>query len=306
MADQANNEKPGIAFEKLVAAIQAKIDPASSVMHNEILVDRHGHERQFDVVMRGSFAGQAMLGVIECKDLKRKVGTPDVDAFVTKASDVNANVKIVMSRSGFSKPALEKCAHYGIKALSLIQNDPINKNFFIGTRCTADVKSWGKKLYIRPHFVNPTDEMVETTAENFKINNKRVIDGFANYTLDRSSELPELGWIEVVTEFSVPQVVELKPGVERLCKAISVIAERTIEQLEYRAVVTGEGFFNWNAREATFAPGSTFIIEPFPMDFSLWKPRSDQTWPKSGFIEMHLEISCEFDRVSDALDLDAL
>ena len=82
-------ENPGIAFEKVVAGIQAQIDPTSSVTHNETLTDRLGHSRQFDVVIRGSFAGQQMLGVIECKDLKRRVGNPEVDAFITKANEIN-------------------------------------------------------------------------------------------------------------------------------------------------------------------------------------------------------------------------
>ena len=50
-------------FEKAVAAIQAQIDPTSSVSHNERIVDRMGHARQFDIVIKGSFAGQTMLGM---------------------------------------------------------------------------------------------------------------------------------------------------------------------------------------------------------------------------------------------------
>lgn len=49
-------EHPGIAFEKAVAAIQAQLDPAASVTHNEVLTDRLGQQRQFDVIVRGSFA----------------------------------------------------------------------------------------------------------------------------------------------------------------------------------------------------------------------------------------------------------
>lgn len=132
-------ENPGIDFEKAVAAIQMQIDPTSQVTHNETLVDRLGHARQFDVVIRGTFAGQQMLGVIECKDLKRKVGNPEVEAFIAKAQEINANFKIFMSRTGFSKPALEKCSHYGVQALSLIADDPANRKFFVGTRWTADL-----------------------------------------------------------------------------------------------------------------------------------------------------------------------
>ena len=52
-------ERPGISFEKAVALVQAQFDPAANVTHNEVIVDRLGHSRQFDVVIRGAFAGQA-------------------------------------------------------------------------------------------------------------------------------------------------------------------------------------------------------------------------------------------------------
>lgn len=108
MPEKINKDRPGIAFEKLVATMQTRIDPTCQVTHNENIVDRLGHSRQFDVVIRGMFAAQKMLGVIECQDMRRKVGNPDVDAFATKARDVNSNFKILMSRSGFTKHVLEK------------------------------------------------------------------------------------------------------------------------------------------------------------------------------------------------------
>lgn len=307
MSDKKTKDRPGIAFEKLVAAMQARIDPTSQVVHNENVVDRLGHSRQFDVVIRGSFAAQKMFGVIECKDSQRKVGNPEVDAFVTKARDVNANFKILMSRSGFTQPALEKCADYGIQALSLLENDPANKKFFLGTRWTADVTRW-RQFSLALHFADPADENVEFSIEQLEINNKRVVDGFANYLLDHEQSCKGLGWVfDVSAVFDVPQAVKVSQGIERVCSAITFKAERVCERLEYRVGITGEGFFNWNSSEATFPSGATIATEPVPMDFSLWMPRSDDTWKKSGFVEVHIEAhSQNFRRVDDAIDLNLL
>lgn len=307
MSDKKNKDGPGIAFEKLVAAMQARIDPTSQVTHNEKVVDRLGHSRQFDVVIRGSFAAQKMFGVIECKDMRRKVGNPEVDAFVTKARDVNANFKILISRSGFTQPALEKCADYGIQALSLLENDPANKRFFVGTRWTADFTRW-RQFSLSLHFADPADASVEFSIEQLQINNKRVLDGFVNYLLDHEKECKGLGWVfDVSAVFDVPQIVMVNPGVEMVCTAVSFKAERVCEHLEYRVGISGEGFFNWNSSEVTFPSGATIITEPVPMDFSLWKPRSDDTWKKSGFIEMHIDVSSEsFKRVDGAIDLSVL
>lgn len=302
-----SKEQPGIAFEKMVAAMQARIDPASTVAHDEIIVDRLGHSRQFDVVIRGQFAGQPMLGVIECKDLKRRVGNPEVDAFVTKANDVNANFKVLMSRSGFTKPALEKCANYGIQALSLIEADPDNRRFFLGSRWTAEVTRWSQ-LSLQLFFANPDEAAIDFSTEQPRIDNKRILDGFTNYVLDHESEYSGVGWIvNLEAVFDVPQVVEVKPGVERLCTAVAFKAERVCEQLEYRVGMNAEGFFNWNTSQATFPPGVVITTDSVPTDFTQWQPRCDETWTKSGFLELHVTAKgSSFIRVADALDLDGL
>jgi hypothetical protein len=301
------SELPGIAFEKAVAAIQAQIDPTSSVNHNEIIDDRLGHARQFDIVIRGKFAGQQMLGIIECKDLKRRVGNPEIDAFVTKALDVNANFKIVMSRSGFTKPALEKCAHYGVQALSLLENDPANQKFFIGTRWTADITRWSQ-ISVSLHFAEPPAELVVFSADQLKINNKRVLDWFTNYLLDHAGAVAGFGWVvDVDAVFDTPQIVEIKPGIERLCIGASFKAERVCDKLERLVGINGTGFFNWNSKQATFPPGATITTDAVPMDFTQWTPRSEGIRQPSGFIECHFTAcASNFERVEDALNLDAL
>lgn len=300
-------ERPGIAFEKLVAAMQAQIDPTSTVTHNEVIIDRLGHPRQFDVVIRGRFAGQQMLGVIECKDLKRKVGNPEVDAFVTKARDVNANFKVLMSRSGFAKPALEKCADYGIQALSLLERDVANKQFFICTRWTADVRRWGG-LNVWLNFCDGVAPLAGFAVEKLKINGKRVLDGITNFLLKYEDKMNgETEVVQMICKFEKPQAIEIEPRLERLCESVIFRAERVTRQLEYRVGIKADGFFDWNNREVTIPPDKVMETESVPTDFSLWSPRSDGAWKTANFIEMHLEISERwFELVEDAIDLDEL
>src|SRR5688572_16049589 len=103
----ASTLAPGIPFEKAVAAVQAMLDPAAEVTHNTRLRDRLGHWRQFDVVIRVKAAGHEILGVIECKDLQRPIGTPELNAFADKARNVRANLTLLASKRGFTKQALE-------------------------------------------------------------------------------------------------------------------------------------------------------------------------------------------------------
>jgi hypothetical protein len=302
-----SKELPGIAFEKMVAAMQAQIDPTATVTHDEVMVDRLGHSRQFDVVIRGQLAGQKLFGVIECKDLKRRVGNPEVDAFVTKSRDVNANFKLLMSRSGFTKPALEKCADYGIEALSLSESDPANKKFFLGTRWTADVRRWGK-LTLWLNYLNSDDKVEEFIVEDLKIRGKSLMDGINNTLLNYEKTLPDPEPTSIVSfdvNFDVPQVIEMKPGIERVCKSIAFQVECQTDKLEYRMGMSADGFFNWNRKEITVPPGGMIVTDGVPTDFSLWAPRSDHNWKTSSFLEVHVT-GISFKYVDDAIDLNKL
>lgn len=300
-------DNPGIAFEKVVAAIQTQIDPAATVTHNEIIVDRLGQARQFDVVVRGVFAGQKMLGVIECKDLKKKVGTPEVDGFVTKAQDVNANFKILMSRKGFTNPALAKCSHYGIQPLSLVDNDPANKKFFVGTRWEADITRWGQ-ISVTLHFSQEPGHAVYFSAETLAINGKKVLDWFTNYLLDKDNEIIGLGWVvNIFVEFNEPQLVSVRPGEEYVCNGISFMAERVCDKFERLVGISGTGFLNWNSKQATFPPGTQIQTDAVSMDFSQWQLRTDRPRERTGFLEIRLEASpIQFEKIPDAIALDQL
>ena len=68
-------DKTGKIPENAVGRIQQMLDPESKVTYREKIPNRLVILREFDVVIRGGFAGQPMLGVIECKDWAGKVGT---------------------------------------------------------------------------------------------------------------------------------------------------------------------------------------------------------------------------------------
>ncbi len=300
-------ERLGIQFEKAVTLVQAQFDPVAKVTHNEVIVDRLGHSRQFDVVIRGSFAGQALLGVIECKDLRRKVGSPDIDAFVTKSQDVNANVRLFMSRRGFSKPALEKCAHYGIQPLSLLGHDTPKLKVFLGTRWEADLIRWGR-VSVTLRFVHEPEALVTFNADALTIGGKRVLDWFTNYLLAHEDEVTEFGWVVGIgVEFSTPQTVQLEAGVTHSCRAIEFHAERVCDKFERVVAVSGTGFYDWNTKKATFPPGATISTEPVPMDFTKWTPATEGAKPPPGFMNVHMIThAVQFEHITDAIDLEAL
>ena len=77
--------------------------------------DRVGNRRQYDVVIRGQFAGRQVLSVIECKDHSRKKGPDAVEAFAKKTENLGANLRMMFSKRGFTKMALNLAEHEHIQ-----------------------------------------------------------------------------------------------------------------------------------------------------------------------------------------------
>jgi len=258
---------PGIEFEKIVTEIQKQFDNNADVSHDEILVDRLGQKRQFDVVVRGKFAGQEILGVIECKDLKKRVGTPIVDAFVTKSQDINANFKIIVSKRGYSKPAIKKAKHYGIQTLSLLPEQESKLGFMVGTKWYADIYSWSQ-LAVSLKFLEPPEKPVDFKAEEVSINGKKVIDAFTNYLLEKEPFVSDEGWVfSCRAEFDNPQKVFVRNGEYYLCNAIDFAAHRAIDKRERIIGWSGTGFYDWQKSNVTLPPGANVKSYDVPMDF---------------------------------------
>ena len=197
----------GVPFEEMVSKVQQQLDPNSVVTHNEILVDRIGHQRQFDVVIRGHFAGQQILGAMECKDLNRNVGIQDVESFITKCNDTNANIRIFVSRKRFTKKAIDKAKHHGIKTLSLLPDEssvglsPIASNWF------ADIYFW-KKISMQLHVEEGESSPAALIVEKATIGNKRVMDWFTNHLIENHRDDIGEGWIVgIKVSFGSPQIV---------------------------------------------------------------------------------------------------
>ncbi|MEW8394385.1 MAG: restriction endonuclease [Candidatus Thiodiazotropha sp.] len=298
---------PGLEFEKIVSEIQKQLDNNSEVSHDQHIVDRLGQRRQFDVVVRGNFAGQRILGVIECKNLQKKVGTPEVDAFNTKSQDVNANFKIIVSRRGFSKPAIAKANHYGIQTLSLLSEDGTDTGVLLGTKWYVDIYYWSQ-FAVTLQFVKQPKHPVKFRAEEVSIKGKPVIEAFYNYLVDEYPAVSDTGWVvNVRTQFETPQEVFVGDTESYLCSAIDFAAHRKLDQRQREVGWNGTGFYDWQKTEATFAPGSTMKSHSVPADFHSWEKRNKDNDQEHGVTTLtviaHL---LQLEKIEGAIDLDNL
>jgi hypothetical protein len=106
---KAKAEKAGGAFERLAAAVQKKLDSGATVEWNEFIGGR-----QLDATVRGRLGSTGVFVVIECREYDQKLGVSHVDALDSVRRELAANKAILVTRTGFTKPALKKAAKVGI------------------------------------------------------------------------------------------------------------------------------------------------------------------------------------------------
>ncbi|MCH9731723.1 MAG: restriction endonuclease [Actinomycetia bacterium] len=106
-------------FQRMVAML-TMLNSDGAAVHESVEVMEISSEerREVDVVAFGKVAGHRSAVFIECRDWKRPQDVQWVEQARTKFDDLGANVKILVSSSGFTNSALRKAAHYGIKTIT--------------------------------------------------------------------------------------------------------------------------------------------------------------------------------------------
>jgi hypothetical protein len=94
------------AYELDVAKHAKKLDSNAKVEHDvELLGRRSNTNRQVDVLVTGTVAGENFTIAIECKRYSKKIGIGKVDEFAGKLEDLGVDRGILYSFNGLSAPA---------------------------------------------------------------------------------------------------------------------------------------------------------------------------------------------------------
>jgi hypothetical protein len=108
-------------FQQLVHLIEYQLAPhGATVTESKEFIDQvTGRKREVDIVIeRESGIHRFVIG-IECIDHKRPADAPWVERIASKHQDIGINKTIVVSRSGFYRPALRKATQRKIDAITL-------------------------------------------------------------------------------------------------------------------------------------------------------------------------------------------
>ena len=108
-------------FQEMVALLTQVMreDESMKVTPSAMLPDViTGELREVDIYVETIVAGHEVNVGIECRAHKRRQGVDWIESVRNKHADLPVHVSVLVSESGFYKPALAKASHYGIKTIT--------------------------------------------------------------------------------------------------------------------------------------------------------------------------------------------
>lgn len=113
--------RKGDIFNKLVAKIEKLItDKHITIQSNALLTDKTaGNPREHDILLNYDDGHHQFKISIECKDWKKPVDQPVIEAFQTKLRNTGIQKGIIVSSNGFTKNAILTAKNADIECWSL-------------------------------------------------------------------------------------------------------------------------------------------------------------------------------------------
>lgn len=121
--------RPGRSLEKLVASIERVLGKMGNVQVDSpaFLSDRvTGEQREHDVLLTIRTSHHISLIALECRDRSRKVTVNEVEGFHAKCADTGVGQGVIVSPRGFTRNAIVKARHLGLRTLQLSDVERFN------------------------------------------------------------------------------------------------------------------------------------------------------------------------------------
>jgi hypothetical protein len=265
--ESTKKELPGVALEKAVARVQQMMDQNSVVTHNEKLTDRLGNIRQYDVVIRGTFGGKVMLGVVECRDKTSRIGPDEVDAFAKKCENLGANLRMMVSKNGFTAQALVVARHEFISCLSLMSSDS-QGGLMIGQYCYGVIRRWSN-VYLELTFAG-IRPLGHWSYDDLLWQKKPIMNWFLNELFTTHYRDREPGKYRLSLVFPIEMTIEIN-GTEYKATQIGCLG-KLVETKKRRWISwIGEGYYDWENSQIQIPAGAPLVSTGIEIDLSLWE-----------------------------------
>lgn len=123
---------PNTHYERLVAALQKKLDAGAAVTW-DVSIDG----RQIDVRVEGKVGSADVLILVECRNYSDKIGVEAMEAWAEKARKLGAHKAIMVAASGYTNGALDAARDAAIDACVLKRaNDADWEDYLRGVETT--------------------------------------------------------------------------------------------------------------------------------------------------------------------------
>jgi hypothetical protein len=248
------------SFERVVASIQRLFSPQAEVTHNEKIPDIRNRRRQFDVVVRGEWAGRKLLGVIECRDKGRPVDLPQIDAFITKSQSVLANFALIVSRAGYTREAISRAKDSGIGTLSLLPEDGSDVGFTVGFQSYVRFLEW-TRIDVTIQFKGNITLDGPLDIDSLKYEGRSAVDWFKKKLSTDHVTRQESGWLTCVCQFDKPKSMTVN-GETRDVIAIKFSALREARVKTKFLSISGQAFYDWQEGLWKWPPGGFIMTGP--------------------------------------------
>lgn len=123
-------------FQKLVALINVCIRQGAQVTESVLLIDKVTSEkREVDIVISKPVADYLVNIAVEVRDRKRKADSPWIEAMRAKHEHLEIDKLVLVSRSGFTRPALAKAKFQNIETITW--KEAVATDWNLAVRMTA-------------------------------------------------------------------------------------------------------------------------------------------------------------------------
>lgn len=125
--------KRSTRFQRLIAAISHCLAVDSRVQESALLVDKvTGAQREVDICIQGRLEPYRVVICMEVFDHGRKATTPWVEQMAQKHANLQSDKLLLVSRAGFTSPAVKKAAFLNIETLTL--NDALKTDWDLAVK----------------------------------------------------------------------------------------------------------------------------------------------------------------------------
>jgi len=189
--------KRGKKLERLVAWIETALAETAEVVPNAKLRDKDtGKLRQVDVAVFLKDSHHHLLVMVEVRDRARPIGSPYIEETYGKAMSIGAANVVIVSSSGFYRPARQKANARGIRLLTYQEAVSGDWARWLSARRMGLIEL-GFLVKKATVFVDPQDAKAHPTREVLRLLKEKPIP-LDTASIERRSDFRKFSIVEVV------------------------------------------------------------------------------------------------------------